>query len=445
MVEPFDLLLRGGTLITHNGIGRGDVGVRDGRITAIGDMATATAGEVFDATGLHVLPGVIDTQVHFREPGSEHKENLEAGSRGAVLGGVTAVFEMPNTSPLTTTPDALADKLTRAKDRMLCEHAFYIGGTKENAAQLAELERLPGCCGVKIFMGSSTGNLLTEDDPTLRRILGAIKRRCAVHAEDEPRLRERQHLAQEAADPSAHPVWRDPETALRATKRLIAIARETGARVHVLHITTAEEIRFLAENKDISSVEVTPQHLTLSAPDCYTELGTRAQMNPPIRDENHRQGLWWGLQQGVVDVLGSDHAPHTLEEKGTIYPASPSGMPGVQTMLPVMLDHAAAGRLSLLRLMDLLCAGPARLFGIAGKGRIAVGNDGDFTVVDLGAKRQIMDEDMANRSGWTPFHGREVTGWPTATIIRGHIVMRDGELASPPVGQPLKFGECLPD
>jgi len=265
-----------------------------------------------------------------------------------------------------------------------------------------------------------------------------------VHAEDEPRLKERQHLAMEAADPSAHPLWRDPETALRATKRLIAIARETGARVHVLHITTAEEIHFLAQHKDIASVEVTPQHLTLAAPDCYAEMGTRAQMNPPIREVSHRDGLWWGLDQGVVDVIGSDHAPHTLAEKAATYPASPSGMPGVQTLLPIMLDHVAAGRLSLLRLMDLTSAGPARLFGIAGKGRIAVGHDGDFTLVDLQAKRRILDQDMANLSGWTPFHDRQVTGWPMATIIRGRIVMREGDLAAKADGRPLRFGETLP-
>ena len=362
-----------------------------------------------------------------------------------MLGGVTAVFEMPNTAPLTTDAEALADKLARAKDRMWCEHAFYMGGTGENAEQLADLEKLPGCCGVKIFMGASTGNLLTEDDATLRRILTTINRRCAVHAEDNYRLNDRQYIAQEAANPTAHPVWRDPESALRATKRLIALARETGARVHVLHISTADEMRYLAAHKDIASVEATPQHLTLAAPECYENLGTKAQMNPPIRDDGHRQGLWWGLDQGVVDVLGSDHSPHTLEEKAATYPASPSGMPGVQTILPIMLDHVAAGRLSLLRLMDLLCAGPARLFAIAGKGRIAVGNDGDFTLVDLAAKRRILDSDMANKSGWTPFHDREVTGWPMATIIRGQIVMRDGELANGAVGRPLKFGECLPD
>ncbi|MDP6344107.1 MAG: dihydroorotase [Alphaproteobacteria bacterium] len=443
MADTYDLLLRGGAVVSHRGVETADIGVRDGRTAAIGDLTAASAAEVVDAAGLHVLPGVIDTQVHFREPGNEHKEDLEAGSRGAVLGGVTAVFEMPNTAPLTVTAEALADKLRRAKDRMWCDHAFYMGATAENADALGELERLPGCCGVKIFMGASTGDLLTEDDATLRRILAAVRRRCAVHAEDEPRLQERFALAEAAADPAAHPDWRDTEVALRATRRLIAIARETGARVHVLHITTADEMRFLAEHKDIASVEATPQHLTLAAPECYAELGTRAQMNPPIRDRGHRDGLWWGVDQGVVDVIGSDHAPHTLEEKARTYPASPSGMPGVQTLLPIMLDHVNAGRLSLLRLVDLTSAGAARLFGIAGKGRIAVGHDGDFTLVDLAARRRISDEMMANRSGWTPFDGRQVTGWPMATVIRGRVVMRDGELANLASGRPMRFGDTL--
>jgi len=443
MNATFDLVLRGGTLVTHDGIAAGDIGVRDGRIVAVGDIGSTAAAETIDATGLHVLPGVIDTQVHFREPGNEHKEDLEAGSRGAVLGGVTAVFEMPNTSPLTTNAGALEDKLQRAHGRMWCEHAFYVGGTAENAEDLAELERLPGCCGVKIFMGSSTGDLLTPDDESLRRILRGSRRRCAVHAEDEERLIARKHLAEAAADPSAHPDWRDVETAFKATRRLIALARETAHPVHVLHITTADEMRFLAEQKDIASVETTPQHLTLAAPDCYAELGSRAQMNPPIRDAGHREGLWWGVQQGVVDVIGSDHAPHTLEEKAQTYPASPSGMPGVQTLLPLLLDHVHAGRITLNRLMDLMCAGPARLFGLIGKGRIAVGYDADFTLVDLAARREITDKMMANRSGWTPFHGREVTGWPMLTVIRGRVVMRDGALIGTAGGRPLRFIDTL--
>jgi dihydroorotase len=442
--DTYDLILRGGTVVSHDGIAPADIGVKGERIAAIGNLPADAGGEVVDATGLHILPGVIDTQVHFREPGNEHKEDLEAGSRGAVLGGVTGVFEMPNTSPLTTTAAALEDKLNRASGRMWCDHAFYMGATGDNAPELGELERLPGCCGVKIFMGSSTGDLLTDDDETLRRVLTHINRRCAVHAEDEALLRERKHIADNAGgDPAAHPEWRNAEVALKATQRLIAIAREVGQRVHVLHITTADEMRFLAENKDIASVETTPQHLTLAAPDCYAEIGTRAQMNPPIRDAGHRDGLWWGVQQGVVDVIGSDHAPHTLEEKAKTYPASPSGMPGVQTLLPILLDHVNAGRLSLPRLMDLTSAGAVRLFNIAGKGRIAVGFDADFTLVDLAARRTITDDMMANKSGWTPFHGRTVTGWPMATIIRGRIAMREGELADAAFGRPIRFADTL--
>jgi dihydroorotase len=435
----FDLILRGGIVVSHRGVDAADVGVREGRIAEVGDLGQANAGEVIDATGLHVLPGVIDTQVHFREPGMEHKEDLESGTRGAVLGGVTAVFEMPNTRPTTTDPEALAGKLARARGRAWCDHAFYLGASPRNAGSLGEWERLPGCCGVKVFMGSSTGDLLVAADEDVRRVLASGTRRVAVHAEDEDRLNERKVLAVD--DVASHAVWRDEETALRATTRLIRLAREVGRRVHVLHVTTAQEIAFLSQHKDLATVEVTPQHLTLAAPDCYDQLGSLAQMNPPIRGSEHRAALWRGVADGVVDVVGSDHAPHTLDEKAQPYPASPSGMPGVQTILPILLHHVSQGRLCLMQVHDLLCAGPARIFGIAGKGRIAAGYDADFTLIDLAAKRTIANADMANKAGWTPFDGKDITGWPVATIIRGHAVMRDGELTSPPAGQPLKFWE----
>lgn len=443
MTATYDLIIRGGTVVSQDGIAEADIGVRDGKTAALGDLSQASADHEIPAVGLHVLPGVIDSQVHFREPGADHKEDLESGSRGAVLGGVTAVFEMPNTNPNTTTPAALADKLDRAAGRMWCDHAFYAGASAENADELGELERLPGCCGVKIFMGSSTGTLLIPDDDTLTRVFRSIRRRCAVHAEDEDRLLSRKHIAEEAGDPSAHPEWRDVETALNATRRVLRIARETRRRVHVLHITTAEEMDLLAQHKDFATVEVTPQHLTLAAPDCYAELGTRAQMNPPVREARHRDGLWRALQAGIVDVIGSDHAPHTLPEKQQPYPSSPSGMPGVQTLLPIMLDHVAAGRLTLLRLMDLTSAGAARIFGIAGKGRTAVGFDADYTLVDLKERREIDDAHVASKSGWTPFAGRTVTGWPKLTVIRGETVMRDGELVGAPLGRPMRFWETL--
>jgi dihydroorotase len=385
---------------------------------------------------------VIDTQVHFREPGLEWKEDLETGARAAVLGGVTAVFEMPNTQPTTTDADALADKLERARGRMACDHAFYVGGTHENAHLLGELERLPGCCGVKVFMGASTGTLLVPDDAGVSDILRHTHRRATFHSEDEMRLAERRPLAREG-DWTSHEEVRDAASALRSTERLLRIARELGKRIHVLHVTTAEEIELLAQHRDIASVEVTPQHLTLTAPEAYQRLKALAQMNPPIRGAQHQAGLWRGIVQGVADVLGSDHAPHTLEEKARPYPASPSGMPGVQTLVPVMLDHVAKGRLTLERFVDLTSAGAQRIFGIAGKGRMAEGWDGDLTLVDLKARRTLDHADMASRCGWTPFHGMEVQGLPAATIVRGRVVMRDGEIVAPGLGQPVRFQETL--
>jgi len=442
MTGTYDLILRGGIVVNQAGEGVRDIGVTAGKIATIGDLRGASAGETIEAAGLHVLPGVIDTQVHFREPGLTQKEDLETGSRSAVLGGVTAVFEMPNTNPTTTSAAALADKLARGHHRMHCDFAFYMGGTRENTSDLPELERLPGCAGVKVFLGSSTGSLLVEDDEGLRHILKAIRRRAAFHSEDEYRLRERKDQ-RIAGDPRSHPVWRDETVALQCTQRLVTLARETGRRVHVLHITTAQEIAYLADHKDVASVEVTPHHLTLAAPECYERLGTLAQMNPPVRDASHRAALWRGLDQGIVDVLGSDHAPHTRAEKAKPYPESPSGMTGVQTLVPLMLDHVNAGKLTLQRFVDLTSAGPNRLFGIAGKGRIAVGYDADFTVVDLKRRATISDAAVGSRAGWTPYDGVTVTGWPVGTVVRGQRVMWEGDIVTPGQGEAMRFSEAL--
>jgi dihydroorotase len=409
---------------------------------AVGDLAQAHAGEVFDATGLTVLPGVIDSQVHFREPGLEWKEDLESGSRGAVLGGVVAVFEMPNTEPTTTDPDSLADKLARAQGRMHCDHAFYVGGTHENAEFLGEMERLPGCCGIKVFMGASTGTLLVQDDEGVENVLRNVNRRAAFHSEDEYRLAERRPLAR-TGDWTSHPEVRDAQSAIQSTERLVRIAAGLGKRIHVLHVTTAEEIAFLARHKDVASVEVTPQHLTLTGPEAYQRLKGFAQMNPPIRDAYHQAGLWLGVANGVADVLGSDHAPHTREEKARPYPASPSGMPGVQTLVPIMLTHVVEGRLTLERFVDLTSHGANRIFGLADKGRLAVGYDADITVVDMKARRTISHDWMATRAGWTPFDGFHAKAWPMATIIRGKVVMRDDEIVAEGRGEPVRFLETL--
>jgi dihydroorotase len=440
MSESFDLLLRGGTCFLPSGRAVADLGVRGGKIAAIGVPSGAAAAETVDVKGLLVLPGCIDSQVHFREPGLEHKEDLATGTLAALMGGITTIFEMPNTKPNTDTSERLFDKLERARGRAHCNYAFFVGATAENADRLGELELLPGTSGVKVFMGSSTGSLLVADQPTLERVLASGRRRVAVHCEDEPRLLERKHLVEGGSvRVHEHPVWRDERTALLATQRLLAAARKTGRAVHVLHVTTAEEMELLGVSKDIATVEVTPQHLTLCAPDCYDRLGTFAQMNPPIRGAEHRAALWAAIQSGVVDVIGSDHAPHTREEKSKPYPDSPSGMPGVQTLLPLMLNHVHEGKLTLERLVDLVCSGPARIFDIRGKGRIALGYDADFTLVDPGLTREVEESAMKTRSGWTPFAGMRLTGWPRLSVIGGHLAMREDERVGPPRGTPVRF------
>lgn len=438
-----DLILKGGTVWTPNGPENIDVGVQDGRIVALGELDASKAAEVFNATGLQIMPGVIDTQVHFREPGLTHKEDLHTGTAGAALGGVTAVFEMPNTKPSTLSSEDLAYKVQRGRDTAWTDFAFFIGAAAENVDELARIELEEGCCGVKIFMGSSTGSLLVDDPEVLEAVLRKGRRRVAVHCEDEARLTARKPMVQvEGAAPSLHPHWRDEQTALIATQRLLTVAAKVGRPVHVLHVTTAQEMALLAQHKDIATCEILPQHLTLHAPDCYERLGSFAQMNPPIRSKEHQDALWEAVRNGTVDVLGSDHAPHTRDEKARPYPASPSGMPGVQTLLPLMLEHVHQGRLSMQRLIDLTSAGPQRLYNLRGKGRIALGYDADFTVVDLSAVREIQESWIASKCGWSPFVGHTVHGWPLATIIRGNIVMREDELIGKPAGQPVRFWDA---
>jgi len=441
MAFTADMILKGGIVVNHAGVGQRDVAISAGRIAGLGSFGAEQGGEVIDCRGLHILPGVIDSQVHMREPGAEHKEDLETGGRAAVMGGVTGVFEMPNTKPSTVTADALADKVRRATNRMYCDFAFYVGGTRENTHELDEIERLPGCAGIKVFMGSSTGELLVEDDEGIANILNQIHRRAAFHSEDEYRLAAR-NGEQRKGDPSSHPVWRDEEAARLCTERLLRLARQAGKRIHVLHVSSADELPLLAANKDIASVEMTPHHLTFSADD-YSRLGTLLQMNPPVRDAGHRERLWQALASGITDVLGSDHSPHTLEEKQKPYPQSPSGMPGVQTLVPIMLDWVNKGRLTIERLVDLTSHGPARIFGIGGKGRIAEGYDADLTIVDLKRRGELTNGWIESRCKWTAYDGMTVTGWPVGTLVRGRRVMWNGEIIGQAHGQPIKFIEAL--
>ncbi len=443
-LQSYDLVLKNGTVVLPGVTLKTDIGVLGGKIVRIGDLGALPAQKTLDCTGLHVLPGIIDSQVHFREPGADHKEVLESGMKSAAAGGVTSIFEMPNTNPLTISPETIADKLARAAKTPWVNYAFYLGGTAGNAAHLGEWENLPGVCGIKIFMGASTGDLLSATDEEVEAVVANGRRVIAVHAEDEMMMNEnKKTILKDSQDVRLHPVWRSAESCLSATQRLVKIARKYMRRVHVLHITTAEEMDYLAQNKDIASVEVLANHLTLFAPDCYERLGSKAQQNPPIREKHHQDALWRAIADGTVDIIASDHAPHTLEDIAKPYPSSPSGTPGVQTIVPIMLNHVHNGKLTLERLVELMCYGPQRVHRMVGKGRIARGYDADFTIVDLKKTKEITNAQQHSRSGWTPFDGMTVTGWPVMTIVNGRVVMKDDELVDGQAGAAILFAEAL--
>ena len=443
----FDYIFKDGKVVLPSGIVDADIGVKDGIIEEIGkipkESASSVTDSIIDCNNLHVLPGVIDSQVHFREPGLENKENLESGMKAAAAGGVTCVFEMPNTNPLTITPEAMADKLQRASRVAWTDYAFYLGGTGRTSSNLSEWENLEGTCGIKIFIGASTGDLITPSDEEIEAVISNGKRVIAVHAEDQYIMdRNKKEILGSSTDVSMHNIWRSPESCLSATRRVVEIAKKYKRRVHILHITTAEEMEYLKMNKDVASVEVLANHLSFSAPECYERLGTLVQQNPPIREKHHQDALWRAINDNTVDILASDHAPHTLDEKAQTYPSSPSGTPGVQTLVPVMLNHVSNKKLSIERLVDLWSHGPHRIHKIHNKGQIAKGYDADITLVDLNKKMTITNAQQKSRTGWTPYDGLNVTGWPVMTMIRGNIVMREDELLQP-IGQQVKFKETM--
>ena len=426
-MSSFDLILKNGTVFTPEATEISDIAVKDGKIVDIGTFNNAE--EIIDCTNLYVFPGLIDTQCHFREPGGEHKETLETGTLSAALGGVTGIFEMPNTNPLTITPEAMEFKLKKAHETSYVDFAFYFGGTAEYAEHLSEWENIDGVCGIKIFMGASNGDLLSATDEEIDAIVANGKRVIAVHAEDEAIMNENKvTILGDSNDVAMHYKWRSEESCLNATKRIVSIAKKYTRRVHILHITTAQEMSFLKTNKDIASAEVLANHLTLHAPDCYDMFGTLAQQNPPIREKRHQHALWAAVADGTVDIVASDHAPHTLDEKSGTYPNTPSGTPGVQTLIPIMLNHVHEGRLSYERLVELMAYGPYRIHKIKNKCLIRKGFNADFTVVDPKAEHIISNAEQASKSGWTPYDGKKVVGFPTMTIIGGKSIMRNGEI-----------------
>jgi dihydroorotase len=432
-----DLIIKNGSCYIDKDLKDQDIAIKDGKIIKIGKIEIESK-EIFDAKGLIVLPGCIDTQTHFREPGSTDTEDLHSGSRAAIVGGITSVFEMPNTNPSTSNKIEFQKKLDLAKNRMFCNYAFYFGATPDNAIELADLNGLEGCCGIKLFAGSSTGNLLVQHEADIEKVFKSSSKIVSVHSEDEEILNMRKKLIKEG-DVHTHPLWRSDECAISSTRRIVRIAERYKKKTHILHVTTKQEIDFLSQHKGNITFEITPQHLTMYAPDCYDKLGTYAQMNPPIRDKSHYDRLWYAVKNNLNDTIGSDHAPHLKENKEKSYPNSPSGMPGVQTLLPVMLNHVNDKKLSLEQLMNSICENPVKIFGIKNKGFIKEGFDADFTIVDINKKILIKNENIESKCGWSPFDGVEFKGTPVSTIIAGKIKMKDGKILGNPKGKPLSF------
>ena len=437
MSDNFSLIIKNGSCYIDGRLIKTDIGLSDNKIKKIGKIEL-NSSKVYDATDKAVLPGIIDTQVHFREPGSTDAEDLESGSRAAVLGGVTSLFEMPNTNPPTSNLVEFDKKLQAAKNRMHSNYAFYFGATPDNTEQLAKLKDVEGCCGVKLFAGSSTGNLLVDKEADIEKVISSSDRIVSIHSEDEDIIKLRKKFIKKG-DVHSHPEWRNVECAMSSTRRVVKIAERYNKKIHVLHITTKEEVDFLAMHKKNVTFETTPQHLTLYAPDCYEKLGSYAQMNPPLRTKEHYDRLWVAIKNNVVDVLGSDHAPHLKENKDKEYPNSPSGMPGVQTIFPVMLNHVNDGKLTLQQLINLMCENPCKIFGIKNKGFIKEGYDADLTIADMNKEVIIKNEMIASKCGWTPFNNYKVKGFPVGTIVNGNLVMSDGKVIMESKGTPLKF------
>ena len=437
MSENFNLIIKNGSCYIEGKLVQTDIGLSGNKIKKIGKIEL-NSSKVFDATDKVVLPGIIDTQTHFREPGSTDVEDLESGSRAAVLGGVTSLFEMPNTNPPTSNLIEFDKKLHLAKNRMHSNYAFYFGATPDNIDQLSKLKDVEGCCGVKLFAGSSTGKLLVDKESDIEKVISNSDRIVSIHSEDEEILKLRKNFIKQG-DVHSHPEWRNAECAMSSTRRVVKIAERYNKRIHVLHVTTKEEVDFLAMHKKNVTFEITPQHLTLYAPDCYDKLGSYAQMNPPLRTKEHYDRLWIAIKNNIVDVLGSDHAPHSKINKDKEYPNTPSGMPGVQTIFPVMLDHVNNGKLTLEQLIKLMCENPCKIFGIKNKGYIKEGYDADLTIADMNKEVIIKNEMIASKCGWTPFNNHKVKGFPVGTIVNGILVMSDGKVIEESKGTPLKF------
>ena len=431
------LTIRNAEVVLPGSIQRVDVSVIDGRIHAIGS-GIPEVGEVIDAEGLTLLPGMIDPQVHFREPGAAQKEDLHSGSCAAAAGGITSFLDMPNNAPPVITRERMAEKKRLAAEKSVVNYGFFMGATPDN---LEELNAVENVCGIKIFMGSSTGDLLVDNPQVLEKIFSTGSRLIAVHAEDEAVLKENIELLKHISDVRLHSRIRDESAALKATKLAVKLSLKYRRRLHILHLTTEDECDFLRglPREHLISTEVCPQHFTLTVPECYEKLGTLAQMNPPIRTKRHADALWQALKDGIIDCIATDHAPHTLAEKDQPYGKAPSGMPGVETSLALMLDRVNRNACTLQEVVFWMSESPANLYKMRGKGRIEVGQDADLVLVDMSLKKTVMNGQLHTRVNWSPYHGMELQGWPVRTIVNGQTVYINGEVDKSVRGREICF------
>ena len=431
------ITIRNAEVSLPGGIRKVDVAVEDGVISGIG-VGIPRTGEEVEASGLNLLPGIIDPQVHFRDPGAPEKEDLHSGSCAAAAGGVTSFLDMPNNHPPIIDRVRLEAKKRKAAEQCVVNYGFFIGATADN---LEELNTAENVCGIKIFMGSSTGDLLVSDPQDLEQIFATGSRLIAVHAEDESLLNDSLALLDGIIRVEAHPRIRDEAVALKASEQAVSLSMQYNRRLHILHLTTEEETNLLASlpRGHRVSAEVCPQHFLLHAPDCYRELGTLAQMNPPLRTKRHADALWRALKTGLIDCIATDHAPHTLAEKSLPYGKAPSGMHGVETSLPLMLDRVNRGECTLEEVTRWMSETPAGIYGMLGKGRIEVGYDGDLVLVDMGLKKRVRNGSLHTRVNWSPYNGMELQGWPVRTLVHGQTVFNDGKIDTGVKGAEIRF------
>ncbi len=418
------ILIQGATCVLPDETVVANVLLDGTTLASIDAPRTSRCDEVVDATGLHLIPGVIDDQVHFREPGLTHKEDLHTGSLACARGGVTTYLEMPNTNPSTVTQERLEEKLSLAASKSVVNYGFYVGATLDNLEDLKKASRTPG---IKIFIGSSTGNMLVDDQDVLEQIFAETSLPICAHCEDEMTVRENARKLGNALSISDHSRIRDRAAAVISAKRAVDLAHRHGHRFHLLHASTAEEVEILKDHRDRITGEACPHHLFFHVGD-YERLGALVQMNPSLKTEADNRALWEGLLCGAIQVVATDHAPHTLEEKKRPYPESPSGLPAVENSLALLLNQVNLGRCTISQVVSWMCDAPARVWDLVGKGRIQEGYDADLVLVDLGREARVENRDQLTKSGWSPWHGEVLTGWPVSTWVMGTRVFESGRV-----------------